>query len=477
MTPNKYFNSFIVAMVVAMFLLFMLGPILAISVTSFNSSSFPRISPWDCFTTNWYEQITNDSKIMRGFKNSLIIGVFVTFLSVVLGLAGALLITQLPKKYRISAYFLALIPVLVPGIVIGISTLVFWGRLNELFAIPRLLTRNGYFLTILGQTSFISSYCMLIFMARLSRFDAVQEEAAKDLGATPWQSFYKVLLPYLRPAILSAAVVAFLSSLENYNTTVFTSLSVTTFTLELGAKVRQGLNPSISALTLTLAIITFAFIICNEFLARRRAFIDGENERLASLNNLRDDSDNSDYLQPLIKRRKITKFFGIEKYYWYCIGVLSVLGVILMLTFGNYQSNQGCIDELLALKLEMQRAKEEEQKRIDEEYLAQQKAMEQTQNPIQAGNNASANPNKAMFNAIPAPSASGNNASTNPNKGMFNSLVPAPAVPSANNADTNPNKGMFNSLVPTPPAAPSANNADTNPNKGMFNAITPPAGQ
>ena len=72
---------------------------------------------------------------------------------------------------------------------------------------------------ILGQTCFISTYCFLIFVARLQRFDQTQEEAALDLGASQTQVFFKIIIPYLMPAIASSAVIAFLASFENYNTT------------------------------------------------------------------------------------------------------------------------------------------------------------------------------------------------------------------------------------------------------------------
>jgi len=74
---------------------------------------------------------------------------------------------------------------------------------------------DGFFLTIIGQSTFISAYTMLVFISRLQRFETVQEEAALDLGATHWQSFKKILLPFLTPAIASASVLAFLASLRN----------------------------------------------------------------------------------------------------------------------------------------------------------------------------------------------------------------------------------------------------------------------
>ncbi len=89
---------------------------------------------------------------------------------------------------------------------------------------------------------------MLIFISRLQRFDSVREEAALDLGATHVQTFRKILLPFLKPAIGSACVLGFLASFENYNTTIFTIASKSTLTTVLASKVRYGFNPSISAL-------------------------------------------------------------------------------------------------------------------------------------------------------------------------------------------------------------------------------------
>ncbi len=425
MTDNKYYNNFIIILVVGIFLTYLLGPIIAISITSFNSASFPRLSPWDCWTTDWYAVLAADSKIIRGLKNSLFIGFFVTLFSVILGMAGALLISQLPKKYRVLTYFMALIPVLVPGIVIGISTLVFWGRMHEIFFLTQDITRNGYFLTILGQTSFISSYCMLIFMARLARFDYVQEEAAQDLGATPWQSFIKIMIPYLRPAILSSSVIAFLSSLENYNTSVFTALSQTTFTLELGAKVRQGLNPSISALTFLLAFITITGIIINEIITHRQKKIQAESLRIAEANTeheIHNEAVNE-------TRHSFAKFMGIEYYFIAIFAVLIIsFGGIYSLINNNYQ-NKECVDALLAEKLAVQQKIEAEQRLIAEQEAAAEKAAqaEAAKNSPQStpiiSKGQLENPNKNMFNMGVMPQVAPEAPSNNPNKSMFDAAV------------------------------------------------------
>src|SRR3990172_8424239 len=105
--------------------------------------------------------------------------------------------------------------------------------------------------------------------ARLQRFDQAQIEAALDLGATNVQAFRKVLLPFLRPAILSAAVIAFLASFENYNTTVFTISHYNTFTMAIAQKVRLGLDPSISALAFIIIVLTLVGAIFHEGFTRR----------------------------------------------------------------------------------------------------------------------------------------------------------------------------------------------------------------
>jgi spermidine/putrescine transport system permease protein len=110
---------------------------------------------------------------------------------------------------------------------------------------------------------------MLIFLSRLQRFDRAQEEAALDLGASYPQVFFHILLPFLKPAILSAAILAFLSSFENYNTTTFAILADKTLTTVLAGRVRQGTTPAISALAVIIIAVTLTGAITYEVLKRR----------------------------------------------------------------------------------------------------------------------------------------------------------------------------------------------------------------
>ena len=190
-------------------------------------------------------------------------------LSVPLGLAGAIVMTQVYARARSLYYLVVVSPVLTPGVIIGISTVIFWRDVHRLRparerALQRHLPRRCS-----ASRRFISAYCMLIFLSRLQRFDRAQEEAALDLGATP----HAGVLPHPAAvpragASFSAAVLAFLSSFENYNTTTFAILADKTLTTVLAGRVRQGTTPAISALAVVIIAVTLVGAIAYEIIRR-----------------------------------------------------------------------------------------------------------------------------------------------------------------------------------------------------------------
>ena len=280
---SQHFLNILLGIYIFIFLMYLFGPLLIMSVTAFNSAEFPSITPWECFSWRWFQEgkiaydgqhlagLSTDWRLHDGLIKSLIIGLGVVVLSVPIGMAASIVLTQVHSRLRTIFYSVSIMPVLFPGVIIGISTVVLWDRIatigGEGFIAD--IGRNGIFLTILGQTCFISTYCFLIFVARLQRFDQTQEEAALDLGATQTQVFFKILIPYLMPAIASAAVIAFLASFENYNTTVFSILSDQTLTTVIASKVRLGISPAISALALVIIALTLVAAVVYEVLRRR----------------------------------------------------------------------------------------------------------------------------------------------------------------------------------------------------------------
>jgi len=280
---SQHVLNFILGIYIFIFLSYLFGPLIIMSITAFNSAEFPAITPWECFSWRWFQEgkiaydgqhlagLSTDWRLHDGLIKSLIIGLGVVVLAVPIGMAASIVLTQVHSRLRTIFYSVSIMPVLFPGVIIGISTVVLWDRIatigGEGFIAD--IGRNGIFLTILGQTCFISTYCFLIFVARLQRFDQTQEEAALDLGASQTQVFFKILIPYLMPAIASAAVIAFLASFENYNTTVFSILSDQTLTTVIASKVRLGISPAISALALVIIFLTIMAAIIYEVLRRR----------------------------------------------------------------------------------------------------------------------------------------------------------------------------------------------------------------
>jgi spermidine/putrescine transport system permease protein len=279
---SDYIRKAFTLLFVLGFFAYLFGPLVIMSMTAFNSSAFPRVTPWECFSVEWFEFLAQDAKLIEGLQNSIFIGLGVVVLAVPLGLSGALMLTQVRERVRPWYYTITISPILVPGVVLGISTLLFWDRVGTMFGATReSVFYNGFFLTIVGQATFISAYTMLVFISRLQRFDRAQEEAALDLGATHVQTFRKILLPFLKPAIASAAVLAFLASFENYNTTVFTIVSESTLTTFLAAKVRHGINPSISALAVVIVALTLFGAALHEVFKRRELAAEKESARIA----------------------------------------------------------------------------------------------------------------------------------------------------------------------------------------------------
>ncbi len=280
---SQHILKFFLGIYIFIFLMYLFGPLIIMSITSFNSAEFPAVTPWECFSWRWFQEgkiaydgqhlagLATDWRLHDGLINSLIIGLGVVILAVPIGMAASIVLTQVHSRLRTIFYSISIMPVLFPGVIIGISTVVLWDRIATIGGGGFIsdIGRNGIFLTILGQTCFISTYCFLIFVARLQRFDQTQEEAALDLGANQTQVFFKILIPYLMPAIASSAVIAFLASFENYNTTVFSILSDQTLTTVIASKVRLGISPAISALALVIITLTVIAAIVYEVLRRR----------------------------------------------------------------------------------------------------------------------------------------------------------------------------------------------------------------
>jgi spermidine/putrescine transport system permease protein len=246
----------------ALFMGYLLFPLLYMMLLAFNDSRIPTHRDFR-FTVKWFGAAWDDERMWQGLETSFIIGFLVVAISIPLGLAGAILLVRLQIRARSLVYAILVSPILAPGIVLGISTFIFWSQ--------QLGFRAGWWTAALAQCSFIAAYCMLIFMARLQRLDVSLEEAALDLGAKPRHIFWRITVPYMRPAFLSAAALAFLQSFENYTTTYFSIGAEQTFTIFIANKVRQGVTPAVNAVAFVIIVLTIALsIVANMRRARQR---------------------------------------------------------------------------------------------------------------------------------------------------------------------------------------------------------------
>ncbi len=274
MTSNRLLNLFTAA-----FLLFMFTPLLLMVASSFNDVSPPSVTDWRGFTLKWYqffwmpvEELRADpvlraldrDRFIGCFGNSLWVMAVVVPVSLLLGLAGAVMLTRWQSRANGLLWWVLLSPMLAPGIVLGLSALVFWGRIG---------VDAGLFTIIAAQVTFVAGYPMLILMARLQRQPVELEEAALDLGASPLRVFFRITLPFLAPALASAAVIAGLASLENYNTTMFAKGGACTLATEIGAMARNpnGHPPVINAVGTVIIVLTVALSVAHALLKRREA--------------------------------------------------------------------------------------------------------------------------------------------------------------------------------------------------------------
>jgi len=253
---------------VTLFFVYLALPLTVVSVFAFNDSVFPSL-PWEGFTMAWFFGteapfigVFNERSILRSIGTSAFVAVWVAGLAVVVGTCNAFLFVRYDFRGRGFLYILMLLPLIIPGVILGISILVFSSSVaNTLEDATGLWfdgLRPGLILVILGQFSFITTFATLVISARLQKFDLSLEEAAMNLGATKWDAVRQITLPFLFPAILGAGVVAVLMSFENFNTTLMLVGSDSPLTITMFDKLKQGSTPVLNAVSLLLIVVSAA---------------------------------------------------------------------------------------------------------------------------------------------------------------------------------------------------------------------------
>jgi len=273
-TYNWSFNLFIIS-----YFAFLFAPLLVTCVLAFNDSNYPSL-PWQGFSLDWFVSsgpervgLFFDDQNLRSILTSFQTAFFVAILSVVVGTCASFLFEKEDFRFKGVLYFLMLAPLVIPGVILGISLLLAANTagtfFDETFGLDFDVFRPSFWLVVLGQFSFISTFVTLVVSARLRKFDKSLEEAALNLGATQLGVIWHITLKFLRPAIIGAGAVAFLMSFENFNTTLFLVGSEPTLPINLYLQVRDGSTPVINAISLMLIVGTSLLAMVNLYFTKK----------------------------------------------------------------------------------------------------------------------------------------------------------------------------------------------------------------
>jgi spermidine/putrescine transport system permease protein len=248
-----------------LFFTFLFLPLAVVAVFAFNDAPYPA-PPWRGFTLDWFTArgaagrtgLFADAELLGSVVTSVVVAGWVTLLSVAVGTANAFMLERTQFRGKALLSLLMLAPLVIPGVILGISILAFASRLaqfaDDMFGLELAFLRPGLALVVLGQFSYIVSIATLTIAARLKRFDTTLEDAAFNLGATRVAVFTTIVLPYLRPALIGAAAISFLMSFENFNTTLMLVGSDAPLTVMMYGRMREGATPVLNAVSLFLML-------------------------------------------------------------------------------------------------------------------------------------------------------------------------------------------------------------------------------
>lgn len=227
-------------------------PLVALVVYSFLKFE-PGATGAFSVTMEWYRKALLDGEILKALTQSLTVAGASMAVSTVVGTAGALAIerTRFPGRRFLDA--LTYVPLVMPEIVLGLSLLIWfvWLRLTL-----------GTVSMILAHVTFSVSYVLLTVRARIQGFDRLLEDAARDLGADPWNTFWKVTFPLIWPGVLSGALMAFTLSFDDFLISFFTTgPGADTLPLRIYAMIKFGMSPEIHALSSLMLLATFVAVL------------------------------------------------------------------------------------------------------------------------------------------------------------------------------------------------------------------------
>lgn len=245
---------------------FLYAPIVVVMVYSFNSARFG--GAWTGFTTEWYRALLSNSTALAAAKNTLLLGIFSTAISTVLGTLLAFGLSRYRFPGRGLFARLLLVPVFIPDVVLAVALLLTYSLVRTWTGFLEL----GLGTMILAHVTFQIPFVAIVVRSRLVGLDSSLEEAARDLGASEWQTFRHVTLPLILPGVLAGAMLAFTLSLDDFVVSFFTSgPGSTTLPILIYSSVKRGITPDINALSTFIILASIGGTVLVALLQHLRA--------------------------------------------------------------------------------------------------------------------------------------------------------------------------------------------------------------
>ena len=229
-------------------------PILLTVVYSFNKSKLS--SMWEGFSLDWYRMLLRDGDIKKALLNSIILAFSACVLALIIGVSAALAMRGRKLFFDDFISNFASLPIMIPEIILGMVFMAIFSYMNLPF---------GFVTMTIAHASFCVPYVFLILRARLMGMDLSLEEAARDLGASEFETFRDVTLPYILPGIASGLLLSFAMSFDDVVISIFTTgPSVNTLAIKIYTKMKTGITPEINALATVILVITVLIIFISE---------------------------------------------------------------------------------------------------------------------------------------------------------------------------------------------------------------------
>ena len=250
-TPRKRREWFLPTYTALVFA-YLLVPILIMALFGFNDHTGRFNLTWEGFTLDHYRNIFQIPELVSSLKNSLVIAALSTLVSCVLGTLIALALTRFSFRGRSGLNLFIFIPMATPEIILGVSLLAMFVSFN---------VTTGFTTILIAHIMFCISYVVVTVKARTSGLDGSLEEAASDLGATPWVTFWTVTFPLIFPGIMAAALLAFVLSIDDYVITTFNSGATVTFPLWIYGVSRFGVPAQVNVMGTIMFSIGVVYVI------------------------------------------------------------------------------------------------------------------------------------------------------------------------------------------------------------------------